>query len=131
MPSRERGPSPGGPEEQPRYEQAPPRPYQRAARFAAEQPAGRAYFAAQRVIYEAPQPIDVSVFRLQFQRLWHVAALGLLPPAPVLQAMETILATGEPAELPREVWQALAERRAQQIRRGPWTEHHHRPGRQL
>src|ERR671916_427495 len=102
MPAPEGGPRPGGPEEQPRHDQG-PTPYQRAARFAGEQPAGQAYFAAQRVIYEAPQPLDVSVYRLQFQRLWHVAALGLLPPAPVLQAIEDILATGEPAELPPEV----------------------------
>ena len=128
MPSPER--DRGGPEEPPRREQE-PIPYQRAARFAGEHPAGRAYTQAQRVIYEAPQPIDVSVYRLQLNRLWHVAALGLVPPAPVLQALEEILATGEPAELPQEVWRALAERRAQQIRRGPWTEGHHRPGKRL
>ncbi len=130
MSSAEGGPKTGGPEEQPRHDQQ-PTPYQRAARFAGEQPAGQAYFAAQRVIYEAPQPIDVSVFRLQLNRLWHIAALGVVPPAPVLQAIEDILATGEPAELPREVWQALAERRAQAIRRGPWSERHHRPGTRL
>ena len=125
MPSPERGP--GDPEQHPRREHD-PIPYQRAARFAGEQPAGQAYFAAQRVIYEAPQPIDVSVVRLQFQQVWHVAALGLLPPAPVLQALQDILATGEPAELPRAVWQALAERRAQASKRGPWQEGHYRPG---
>ncbi len=130
MPSPEGGPRPGGPEEQPRHDQESP-PYQRAARFAGEQPAGEAYFAAQRVIYEAPQPIDVSVYRLQLNRLWHVAALGVVPPAPVLQTMETILATGEPADLPREVWQALAERRAQASKRGPWQEGHYRPGQRL
>ena len=101
MASPERGP--GGPEQYPHREHDPV-PYQRAARFAGEQPAGQAYFAAQRVIYEAPQPLDVSVFRLQVNRLWHVAALGLVPPAPVLQAIEEILATGEPTELPQEVW---------------------------
>ena len=128
MPSPERGP--GGPEQHPRREQEPV-PYQRAARFAGEQPAGRAYAAAQRVIYEAPQPIDVSVFRLQLNQRWHVAALGLASPTPVLTALEAILATGEPADLPQEVWQALAERRAQAIRRGPWMERHYRPGKQL
>ena len=127
MPSPERGPNPGGSDEPPHHEQA-PMPYQRAARFAGERPAGRAYDQAQRVIYEAPQPTEVSVFRLQLNRLWHVAALGLTPPAPVLQALENILATGERADLPAEVWQALAERRAQAITRRPWTERHHRPG---
>ena len=128
MPTPERGP--GGPEQHPRREQE-PAAYQRAARFAGEQPAGRAYAAAQRVIYEAPQPIDVSVFRLQLNQRWHVAALGLASPTPVLTALEAILATGEPADLPQEVWQALAERRAQAIRRGPWMERHYRPGKQL
>ena len=126
MPSPEHGPT--GPTDQPRRPAQEPVPYQRTARFADEPSAGRAYFAAQRVIYEAPQPLDVSVFRLQVNRLWHVAALGLVPPAPVLQAIEEILATGEPTELPQEVWQALAERRAQAIRRGPWMERHQRPG---
>ena len=128
MASPERGP--GGPEQYPRREHDPV-PYHRAARFAGEQPAGEAYFAAQRVIYEAPQPLDVSVFRLQLNRLWHVAALGVVPPAPVLQAIEGILATGEPTELPQEVWQALAERRAQASKRGPWQEGHYRPGKRL
>ena len=130
MSSSERGPSPGGSEEPPRHEHEPPL-YQRAARFAGERPAGRAYDQAQRVIYEAPEPTDISVYRLQLNRLWHVAALGFVPPAPVLQALEGILATGEPADLPAEVWQALAQRRAQQIRKGPWTKQHHRPGKRL
>ena len=128
MPTPERGP--GGPEQHPRREQE-PAAYQRAVRFAGEQPAGRAYVAAQRVIYEAPQPVDVSVFRLQLNQLWHVVALGLAPPAPVLKALEEVLATGEPANLPQEVWQALADRRAQQIQYGPWVQRHHRPGRRL
>lgn len=106
-------------------------PYQRAARFASERPAGESYFAIQRVIYDAPQPTDLSVYRLRLNDLWHVAALGLVPPAPVLHAIEAALAPGEPTELPAEVWQALAERRAQQIRKGPWTEGHHRPGKRL
>ena len=79
---------------------------------------------AQRVIYEAPRPIDVSVVRLQLNQLWHVAALGLVRPTPVLQAMEDILAAREAADLPRQVWQALAQRRAQALTRGPWTEGH-------
>ena len=128
MASPERGPD--GPEE-PVSREHEPVPYHRAARFAGEQPAGRAYTQAQRVIYEAPQPVDVSVFRLQLNRLWHVAALGLVPPAPVLQALETILATGEPAERPAEVWQTLRQRRAQAARQGPWVERHHRPGKPL
>ena len=115
-----------------RPEQGPaPSQYQRASRFTGEQPAGDAYFAVQRVIYEAPQPTDLSVYRLQLNRLWHVAALGILPPAPVLQAIEDALSPGETVDLPADVWQVLAKRRAQQIRQGPWTERHHRPGTRL
>ena len=72
MPSPEQ--SAGGPPESAgRQEQEPP-PYRRAARFAGERPAGDAYFAMQRVIYEAPQPMDLSVYRLRLNDLWHVAA---------------------------------------------------------
>ena len=130
MPSRERGPQGGGPEHTSGREREAV-PYQRAARFRGEKPAGRAYERAQRVIYEARQPTDVSVYRLQFNQLWHVAALGLVPPTPVLRALENILATGETVELPAEVWQALAERRRQATRRGVWSEGHYRPGQRL
>jgi hypothetical protein len=125
----ERGPGAPDPEPQPTPEPEPAR-YQRAARFAGERPAGTAYAAAQQVIYEGP-PTDLSVFRLQFQRLWHVATLGLLPPAPVLQAIEQILDTGAPAELPAEVWQALEQRRTQATRQAPWVEKHFRPGKPI
>ena len=46
----------------------------------------------------------MSVFRLQLNRLWYIATLRLAPPAPVLKALEEILAVGKPADLPREVW---------------------------
>ena len=38
-----------------------------------------------------------------------------------------ILAAGEPTDLPPAIWQALAERRSQSIRHGPWVERHYRP----
>jgi hypothetical protein len=79
------------------------------------------------VLYEAPDS-DLSVYRLQLNRLWYVAALGLVPPAPVLQAIEQILDRGEPADLPVEVWDALHDRRRQATRLGPWVQRHHRPG---
>ncbi len=126
MPSPEGGPRPGDPEEPPQHDQQPPL-YQRAARFAGEQPAGQAYFAAQRVIYEAAEPTDISVFRLQLNRLWYVAALGLVPPVPVLTTIERVLDTGEPADLPPPVWDTLRERRRQARQLGPWVERHRRP----
>jgi hypothetical protein len=108
-----------------------PESYLRVARFAGERPAGEAYFAVQRVIYEAPKPLDLSVFRLQLNQLWHVAALGMVPPARILQAIEQILDTGESTTLPEDVVQLLQERRAQATRRGPWMEGHYRPGKRL
>lgn len=126
MPSPEHAAGSPGPEDQPPPGHE-PLPYYRAARFPGERPAGAAYFAVQRVIYEAPPPTDLSVFRLQLNRLWHVAALGILPPAPVLQAIENILAAGEPADLPAEVWQALEQRRAQATQHSEWVERHYRP----
>ena len=110
----------------PRPEQG-PLPYQRASRFAEERPAGRAYADAQQVIYKAPDS-ELSVYRLQVNRLWYVAALGLVPPAPVLQAIARILDTGEPAELPAAVWDTLRERRRRATRLGPWVERHRQPG---
>jgi hypothetical protein len=101
-----------------------PASYQRASRFTGERPAGRAYTAAQQVLYEAPDS-DLSVFRLQLNRLWYVAALSLVPPA--LQPLECILDTGELADLPMEVWDALSERRRQATRLGSWVERHRRP----
>src|SRR5687768_13525349 len=121
---------PGSPDEHPAPDQE-PAPYRRAARFAGERPAGEAYFGIQRVLYDATEPTDLSVYRLQLNRLWHVAALGVLPPTVVLTAVEEILATGEPADLPEEVWQALTERRTHATRQGPWTEGHYRPGRRI
>jgi hypothetical protein len=129
MPSPERGPvEPVG---HPQREEHGPALYQRAARFAGEAPAGEAYFAAQRVLYETPRPTDLSVYRFQLDRLWHVAALGLLPPRPVLHAIEAILDTGQPADLPPAVWRAFQERRVQATRQAPWVERHHRPGERL
>ena len=57
--------------------------------------------------------------------------LGQVPPAPLDEQLTAILASGEPAELPTEVLQALSERRRQLSRRGMWSEAHYRPGRRL
>lgn len=129
MTTPERG-GPGTPNEPPAPNQE-PTPYRRAARLAGEQPAGEAYFGVQRVLHDATEPTDLSAYRLQLDRLWHVAAVGVVPPAVVLTAIEEILARGEPADLPDDVWQTLTDRRAQATREGPWTEGHYRPGRRL
>jgi len=101
-------------------------PYALAVRFPAEQPAGQAYTAAQEALYHA-ETADVSVFRFQLNRVWHVAALGVLPPPELAQQLAAILTEGEPVSLPTELWQLLRQRRQQAIRQAPWVERHVRP----
>ncbi len=129
MPSPEHGP--GGPPEQPQRPEAEPVPYHRTARFADEQTAGTAYGAAERALFAGP-PNDLSAYRFQLNRIYHVTVLGQVPPAELNEQLTTILASGEPAELPAEVLTALSERRRQATKRGPWwSEGHYRPGRPL
>src|SRR5439155_25992687 len=103
-----------------------PGSYLRVAGFASEQLAGAACSQAQRLIFESP--CDLSVYRMQFRKSWHVAVLGLQPPEDVDYRLETILAIGEAASLPDEVLQVLQERGARMRRRGPWSEGHYRSG---
>ncbi len=128
MPSPERGS--GGPPEQPQRPETEPVPYHRSARFADEPSAGLAYTAAERTIFDGP-PNDLSAYRFQLNRIYHVAVLGQMPPAELDEQLTTILASGEPAELPAEVLTALSERRRQMSSRGGWTEGHYRPGKRL
>ena len=128
MPSPEHGP--GGPPEQPQRPETEPVPYHRTARFAGEHPAGAAYGAAQRAIFDGP-PNDLLPYRFQLNRSYHVAVLGQPLPVELNEQLRTILASGEPAQLPAEVLTALSERRRQMSRRGGWTEGHYRPGRPL
>jgi hypothetical protein len=62
---------------------------------------------------------------------WHVAVLGQEPPPELREELETILARGEPTDLPEEIFKTLASRRAEAIRPAPWTERHFRPGQRL
>ena len=126
MPSPER--DPGAPKPERREHDVPS--YLRAARFAGERPAGTVYFGLQDAIASGP-PNDLSVYRMQVARVYHVAVHGEPPPAELDHQITTILAAGEPADLPAEVVQALAQRRRQAIRRSSWTERHYRPGRPL
>ena len=128
MPSPERGP--GGPPEPPQRHEAAPVPYHRTARFADAPSAGAVYGAAERAIFAGP-PNDLSAYRFQLNRVYHVAVLGQPPPAELDEQLTAILASGEPAELPADVLHALSERRRQMSRRGGWTEGHYRPGRRL
>ena len=105
-------------------------PYVRAARFAGEQPAGRAYFALQHAIFTAA-PNDLSAYRFQLDGVYHVAVVGVRPPPALEGRLTAILAAGEPAELPTSVQQALLARRAQVTPHQRWWEAHYRPGRRL
>src|SRR6266508_4225614 len=116
MPSPEHGGGPPRPD-QPQQPEPEPVPYHRVARFAGERPAGDAYFAAQDALFAAPD-VDLSVYRFQLDRRYHVAVLGDPPPADLDQTLTDILAVGEPADLPAAVLQQLAARRAQAIRQG-------------
>ncbi len=52
-----------------------PTPYHQVARFPGEKPAGRAYNRAQEAIFNA-EGRDLSAYRFQLSRIWHVAAGG-------------------------------------------------------
>lgn len=99
--------------------------YQRAARFPAEQPAGRIYQQLQDLLYRTPAA-DLSVFRLQLDQQWHTAVLGTPPPDQLARQLDALLAAGEPVSLPSEVLAALWARRRQARRLGPWVERHRR-----
>src|SRR5215208_3191852 len=100
-----------------------PIPYLRVARFVGERPAGRAYTQAQELIFRDPG-CDLSVYRLQLERTWHVAILGEQPREDLEQLLRVILSTGQPASLPEAILRELTRRRAQAIKLGPWVEGH-------
>lgn len=119
MPSPER---PGGyhPERRPAL-------YYQAARFPNERSSGVAYFQAQEAIFKTPD-CDLSVYRLQLNRIWHVAAIGEPPPPELERRLESIFSDAEPMSLPSDVLRALQARRAEAIKQGPWVERHYPPG---
>lgn len=104
-------------------------PYYQAARFPSERASGRAYARAQRTIFEAD--CDLSAFRLQLDRRWHVVVLGQIPPEALDRAVRQVLAAGESVSLSEQVLNLLFERRLRSIKQGPWVERHFRPGQPL
>jgi hypothetical protein len=102
-----------------------PQSYIKAGRFHNERSSGRAYTQAQETIFRAS--CDLSSFRFQLSEQWHVAVLGIPPPAEIAQAMDSIFADSEPVTLPAEVLQQLQERRRIAIKQAPWVERHFRP----
>ena len=126
MPQPERRPS-GEPTpergELPRYHQA--------ARFPGEAPAGAACVAAQEAVFAHAGGVDLSAYRFQLDRAYHVAVLGDPPPTALHDALRAILAAGELATVPEDVLRLLNARRAEATGMGSWVEGHHRPGMRL
>jgi hypothetical protein len=104
-------------------------PYCRAAKFSTERAAGRVYFQVQKLI-DNPEA-DLSAYRLQLQGVWHVAVVGGAPAKELAEQLEKVMAAGEPVELTSDALDFLIQRRAEQIRHGPWVEGHYRPGRRF
>ena len=128
MPSPEH--QPGGQPEQPTRPEQEVTTYYRAARFATERAAGQTYFAVQDAIF-TPEDCDLSAYRLQLNRVSHVAMLGEAPPEELDQTLAALLVAGETTALPAEVVTLLAQRRRQATRDSAWHEGHYRPGTRL
>lgn len=94
------------------------------SRFDNEVEAGRVYRHVQETVFDAK--CDLSVYRLQLDSIWYVAAIGERPPSDVDREIRDQLSQGELTRLPNTVLSALLERRAQATRIGPWVEGHHR-----
>jgi hypothetical protein len=132
MPQPERHPTGPRPPEgsRPSPEGALPR-YHQAVRFAVEDLAEATYFAAQDVVFAHAGDVDLSAYRFQLNRVDHVVVVGEPPPTELHDALQTILATGEPAILPEEVLRLLQARRSAATKVAPWVEGHYRPGQRL
>jgi hypothetical protein len=101
-----------------------------AAQFATKDAAEKPCTQAQEVIRTIECELSVFRFLVPDQRTtprWFVVALGETPPDAVQQRIMTILSQGELTRLPEQVVAALLERRATQIKRGPWVEAHYNP----
>jgi hypothetical protein len=99
MPSPEGASGYQPPEGKPEQE---PVPYYHAARFRYENQARRAYFQAQDLLFHTPES-ELSAYRFQLERIWHVAVLGEPPPEDLAQKLETVFARGVPTELPLDM----------------------------
>lgn len=103
-------------------------PFCRAARFNSGAESRESYLIAEHAI--AGAMADISVYRLQIRRIWHVAAISdIMPPADLQQSIEDAINMGKRAELPIEVLTLLLNRHRQVMRhRLPWVEGHYHPG---
>ena len=98
--------------------------YFRTVRLEDDRMSGQVYEQLQRTIFEAE--CELSVYRFQLDAAWHVAVLGETPPTSLDEKLTALFERGEPISLPPEVADALAARRSQATRYGPWVEGHYR-----
>lgn len=81
-------------------------PYYRAASFKPEESAGNASFKAQDVVHKDPD-CDLSTYRFQLNRIYHVAVLGDQPSPDLDQNLQAILSSGESVPLPPDALKLL------------------------
>lgn len=98
--------------------------YFRTIRLEDGRMSAQVYQQLQRTIFEVE--CDLSVYRFRLDAAWHVAVLGETPPASLDEKLTALLQSGEPVSLPPEVANALAARRSEATRYGPWVEGHYR-----
>ncbi len=102
--------------------------YYLASRFKGERPSGRAYFQAQEFIFSHSSDLELSVYRMQIDSVYHVAVLGDKPPQDAEDKLKDILSAGEYTQLPSMLLKVLIVKRWQETKHGPWVERHYRPG---
>ena len=97
-----------------------------AYRFNDEDTAGVAYKALRD--YLATSDLDMTVYRIMLDSIWHVVSLGDGPPdLRVIKEIRRELRTGATVELPKEVTEALVARRREGSIPGVFWEANHRP----
>lgn len=74
------------------------------------------------------EQVDLSVYNMQLNGQPMVIVLGNPPPPNVHDAIQGIMATGQPVEVPAPVLAALYQRSLSEWAQGPWRVHHHQPG---
>lgn len=101
--------------------------YYLAAAFLDERRAGRAYNRAAELLF-ATEGNDLSAYRFYVGPTWYVAIVGEPPTDALEQQLRRVLAYGRPTPLPPEFIDALAQRRAEATKLGPWVEAHYGQG---
>jgi len=117
------------PPETPRPPEQEPQPYYLASRFPSKQAAEQPYVSAEATIHE--MDCDLSAYR--FMRQWHepntnpwyVLVIGVKPEPSVEERIKAVLSQGEMASVPQEAVAHLYARRLEEIKKGPWVEHHY------